>query len=92
MNGFIDLAYTFGPAVPHIYFGYDKAGNSDVWKTGEDNVVRTMVGASLYYKVAEGFYLIPEFTLYDYGKKPNDAAKTELGKEWLGGVQIRFVF
>ena len=92
LNGFIDLAYTFGPAVPHIYFGYDKAGNRDVWKTGEDNVVRTMVGASLYYKVAEGFYLIPEFTYYDYGKKPNDAGKTELGKEWLGGVQFRFVF
>lgn len=92
MNGFIDLAYTAGPVTPHIFFGYDKASNSDIWKTGDDNNTRTMMGVSMMYAVAPGFFLIPEFTMYDYGKVPNTAAKTDLGKEWFGGVQFRFMF
>ncbi len=92
LNGFIDLAYAFGPATPHLFFGYDKAENSDIWKTGDNNVVRNMYGVSVNYKVADSFFLVPEFTMYDYGKKPNDANKTDLGKEWLGGVAFLFVF
>ncbi|MBI5607201.1 MAG: hypothetical protein HY879_28040 [Deltaproteobacteria bacterium] len=92
LNGFVDLSYNIGSVTPHIYFGYDKASNSDVWKTGDDNVTRTMVGIGISCKVADSFYVVPEFTMYDYGKKPNDAAKPDFGKEWLGGVQFQFVF
>jgi len=92
LNGFIDLAFTAGPITPHVYFGYDRAQNSDVWKTGDDNNTRTMMGISAMYQVAPAFYLIPEFTMYDYGKIPNTAAKTDIGKSWVGGVQFRFMF
>jgi hypothetical protein len=92
IDGFIDLAYAVGAATPHIYFGYDNAKNSDAWKTGDDNNTRMMYGASVSYKVADGFYLVPELTFYDYGKIPNTAAKTDIGKEWLGGVQFQFIF
>lgn len=92
INGFVDLAYTFGPATPHIYFGYDNAKNSDLWKVGDDNITRMMYGASIDYKVADAFYVIPEFTYYDYGKAPGVASKPDLGKEWIGGVQFRFNF
>lgn len=92
LYGFIDLAYTAGPVTPHIFFGYDNAKNSDTWKTGNDYNTRTMMGAALHYKVAPNFTLAPEFTMYDYGQTPNTAAKTELGKEWLAGVQFMFVF
>jgi len=92
LNGFIDLGYTFGPATPHIYFGYDRAQNSDAWKIGEDNNTRNMYGVSLVYQVTPNMFLVPEFTIYDYGTKPNDAAKTNLGKEWIGGLQFQFIF
>ena len=69
-NGFVDLAYTFGPATPHIYFGYDNAKNSDEWKVGDDNNTRLMYGASINYMITHNFFVIPEFTYYDYGKQP----------------------
>lgn len=92
MNGYIDLSYKVGPATPHIYFGFDNAKNSDAYKVGDDNNTRMMYGASVMYKVADGFNIIPEFTFYDYGKKPNDASKPDIGKEWMGGVQFQFIF
>ena len=48
---------------------------TDIWKIENDSVTRTMAGASLQYKMAEGFSLIPKFTLYDYGQKPKGALK-----------------
>ena len=98
LNGFVDLAYTFGPATPHLYFGYENAKNDDVYgKTGgDDNNTRLMYGASINYLVANNFYIIPEFTYYDWGKQVGVAGAANLGKdigkEWIGGVQFRFVF
>jgi hypothetical protein len=92
INGFIDLAYTFGPATPHIYFGYDNAKNSDVWKVGDDNNTRMMYGATINYMINQNFFVIPEFTYYDYGKQPGVTSRPDIGKEWIGGVQFRFVF
>ncbi len=92
MNGFIDLAYSFGPATPHIYFGYDNAKNSDEWTVGNDYNTRMMYGASINYMITPNLYVIPEFTYYDYGKQPGVASKPDIGKEWLGGVQFRFIF
>ncbi len=92
MNGFIDLAYTFGPATPHIYFGYDNAKNSDEWKVGDDNNTRMMYGATINYMITSNFFVIPEFTYYDYGKQPGVASRPDIGKEWIGGLQFRFVF
>ncbi|MGC1403234.1 MAG: hypothetical protein WA974_09930 [Thermodesulfobacteriota bacterium] len=95
LNGFVDLAYTFGPATPHLYFGYDNEKNSDIYgklPNSDDNNTRMMYGASINYNVAGPFYIIPEFTYYDYGKSPILANKPDIGKEWIGGVQFRFVF
>ncbi len=94
LNGFIDLAFTAGPITPHVYFGYDKATNTNIWKSGDDNNIRTMWGISALYAVAPSFYLIPEFTMYDYdyGRKPNIAGSPDIGKSWVGGVQFRFMF
>jgi hypothetical protein len=101
MGGFINLAYTVGAVTPAIYFGYDNAKNSDIYKTsaafpvaGDDYNNRMMYGASVMFKVAEGFFVVPEFTYYDYGKYPAGSANSnkDVGKEWMGGVQFQFVF
>jgi len=97
MGGFINLAYTVGAATPAIYFGYDNAKNSDIYKgpTGDDNNTRMMYGGSVMVKIAESFYVVPEFTWYDYGKYPaglGAKSNTDVGKEWMGGVQFQFVF
>ncbi len=91
LNGFVDLAFNAGPVIPHLYVGYDKAENTDVY-VGDKYNIRMMYGASLNWKVADSFYVVPEFTYYDYGKNPNVAGNPDLGKEWLGGVQFQFVF
>ncbi len=92
MNGFIDLAYAAGPVTPHLYFGYDNAKNSDAYTVGDDNNTRMMYGISAPIKIADGFFISPEFDYYDYGKRPGDPSKTDLGKEWIGGVQFQFIF
>jgi len=105
MGGFVNLAYTVGAATPAIYFGYDQAKNTDLYSNkynqlypgGDDYNARMMLGASVNIKIAEGFFVIPEFTWYDYGKYPAGAASganagKDVGKEWLGGVQFMFVF
>ena len=97
MTGFIDLAYTFGPVTPHIYAGFDNAKNSDAYKgpTGDDYNTRLAWGISVPIKIAEGFFISPEFSYYDYGKGPAGTganAGKDLGKEMLGGVQFQFVF
>jgi hypothetical protein len=92
MNGFIDLAYTIGPATPHIYAGFDQASNSDAWKVGDNYNLRQMYGISIPIKIADGFFIVPEFDYFDYGNKPNDASRPSLGKEMLGGIQFQFIF
>jgi hypothetical protein len=92
MNGFIDLAYTIGPATPHIYAGFDRASNSDAYKVGDDYNMRQAYGISIPIKIAEGFFVSPEFSYYDYGKKPGVANSPDLGKEMLGGIQFQFIF
>jgi hypothetical protein len=51
-----------------------------------------MFGASIDYKVADTFYLIPIFTFYDWDKQLNIASKPDINQEWIGGLQLRFVF
>jgi hypothetical protein len=101
MGGFINLAYAVGAALPAVYFGYDNAKNSDLYKTsaafpisGDDYNSRMMIGASCSIKIAEGFFMTPEFTYYDFGKYPAGSANAgkDFGKEWIGGIQFAFVF
>lgn len=89
---FADLAHSFGPVTPHIFFGYDNTKNNNDWKVGEDNKTRMMYGASIDYKVADAFSVIPVFTYYDWGNQPVVASRPEINKEWIGGLQFRFVF
>jgi hypothetical protein len=91
LNGFFDLAFNAGPVIPHLYVGYDKAENTDVY-VGDKYNVRMMYGASVNWKIADSFYIVPEFTYYDYGKNPTVKGNPDIGKEWLGGVQFQFVF
>jgi hypothetical protein len=96
MGGFINLAYTVGAATPALYFGYDNAKNSDIFKgpTGDDYNNRMMLGGSVLIKIAEGFFIAPELSYYDYGKYPAGVANAgrDIGKEWMGGVQFSFIF
>jgi hypothetical protein len=92
-NAFMDLAFTAGPVTPHFYLGYDKAVNSDVYgKFGDDFNQRLMAGVGVNWKIAESFYVVPEFTYYNWGKNPTVKGNPDLGTEWLGGVQFQFVF
>ncbi len=88
----IDLSYTFGLTTPHIYFAFDNDKVSDEWKIGDNNNTRITYGASIDYKVSDTFYVIPVFTYYDWGKQPGVASKSDIGKEWIGGLKFRFVF
>ncbi len=90
-NGFADLAFTAGAVTPHFYIGCDRAQNDDVY-VGDKYNVRMMYGAAVNWKIADSFYIVPEFTYYDYGKNPLAPNNPDLGKEWLGGVQFQFVF
>jgi hypothetical protein len=92
MNGFIDLAYTIGPATPHIYAGFDNASNSDEWKVGDDYNLRQMYGISCPIKIADGFFISPEVTYWNYGTQPGVASRPSLGTEWMGGIQFQFIF
>jgi hypothetical protein len=89
---YVDLFYTFGPTTPHIYFGYDNAKDSDAWKIRDNQNTWMMYGASIDYKVSDAFYVIPVFTFYDWGKQPGVTYKPDIGKEWIGGLKLRFVF
>jgi hypothetical protein len=96
-NAFMDLAFTSGPVTPHFYMGYDKAVNDDIYgkflSSGSDNFnQRYAVGASLNWKIAESFFVVPEFTYYNYGKNPLVNGNPDLGTEWMGGVQFQFIF
>ena len=93
-NAFMDLAFTSGAVTPHFYMGYDKAINSDAYGLtgGDDFNQRTAIGASVSWKIADSFFLSPEFTYYNYGKNPTVKGNPDLGTEWVGGVQFQFVF
>ena len=90
-NAFADLAFTAGAVTPHFYIGWDKAQNDDAF-VGDKSNTRMMYGAAVNWKIADSFYIVPEFTYYDYGKNPLAPNNPDLGKEWLGGVQFQFVF
>jgi hypothetical protein len=96
-GGFIDLAYTIGPFTPAIFFGYDNAKNSDIFKgpKGVDNNTRLAYGASCSIKIADGFYVVPEVAYYNQGEYPAGmGAKSgqDYGKIWLAGVEFQFIF
>ena len=96
-NAFMDLAFTSGAVTPHFYMGYDKAINDDIYgrglSSGSDNFnQRTAIGASVNWKIAESFFIVPEFTYYNYGKNPTVNGNPDIGTEWLGGVQFQFIF
>jgi hypothetical protein len=90
-NAFADLAFTSGPVTPHFYIGWDKATNDDVY-VGDKYNQRWMYGVGVNWKIADSFYIVPEFTYYDWGNNPTVAKNPSLGTEWLGGVQFQFVF
>jgi hypothetical protein len=92
-NGIAGLAYTFGPATPHIYLGHENTKNNNDRKVGNDDITRMMYGVSIDYKVTDAFYVIPVFTYYhDWNKQPEIASKLDINKEWIGGLQFRFIF
>ncbi len=87
-----DVAYTFGRATPHIYLGHENTKNSDDWKVANEDITRMMYGVSLDYKVTNAFYVIPVFTYYDWSGQSEVSSKPGLNKEWIGGLQFRFIF
>lgn len=92
-NGLAGLAHNFGPATSHIYLGHENAKNNNDWKVRDDDVTLMMYGVSIDYKVTDAFYVIPVFTYYyDWSKQPEVASKPGINKEWIGGLQFRFIF
>lgn len=91
-HGIADLAYSFGQTTPHFYLGHENAKNSDDWKVGDIDSTRMMYGVSLDYKVSNAFYVIPVITYYDWINQTGGASKPGLNKEWIGGLQFRFLF
>jgi hypothetical protein len=98
-NGIIDLAYTFGPVTPHVFFSLTNSQN-DKYKivNGKtDNATRTSMGINAFYKVNNVLTIIPEFAMYDLGEFVNAPYATlgnvpAFGKDWIAGVQFKFAF
>lgn len=90
-NGFADFAFTAGAVTPHFYLGYDYVEN-DTFVGSDKNNARSMYGVGVNWKIAESFYVVPEFTYYNYGKNPLNPKNPDLGTEWQAGVQFQFVF
>ncbi|MEW6188449.1 MAG: hypothetical protein AB1585_22255, partial [Thermodesulfobacteriota bacterium] len=95
IQGFVDLAFTFGKVTPHIFYSITHSTN-DKWKVGNKYHERTSMGINAYIKLNNNFYLIPEFDRYTYGATPgwvdSKGAKWEFGNDWLAGVKIRYTF
>jgi hypothetical protein len=91
-HGIADFARTFGPATPHIYLGHENVKNNNDWKVGDEDITRMMYGVSVDYKVTNAFYVIPVFTYYDWSNQPGVASKPGINKEWISGLQFRFIF
>lgn len=91
LYGFADFAFTAGAVTPHFYIGYDAPENTDIY-VGDKKNERVMYGIGVNWKLADNFFVVPEFTMYDYGKNPALPGNPSLGKEWLGGIQFQFVF
>jgi hypothetical protein len=87
-----DIAHTFGRATPHFYLGHENDKNSNDWKAGNEDITRMMYGLSLDYKVTNAFYVIPVLTYYVWGKQSEVSSKPGNDKEWIGGLQFRFIF
>ena len=89
---FADFGFTAGAVTPHFIIGYDKAENSDRWKVGDNNNTRISYVVNVNWKVADNFFVIPEFGYYNYGKVPGVPNAPDIGNEWLGGINFQFVF
>jgi hypothetical protein len=96
LNLWFDLAYTFGPVTPHIYFGMTKYYNDKAFKAvpnSDTDSGRTFYGINAPYKITPNFTIVPEFSMYDLGVVPGAGAKdVKLGKDWLLGLQFQFNF
>ena len=75
ITGFVDLGFAAGPVTPHLYFGYDRAKTAMPGRWATTTTPGWLTAPTFGGRFTDSFYVIPEFTYYDYGKKPNTVGK-----------------
>lgn len=92
LMAFADFSFSAGAITPHFIIGYDKAENTDRYKVGDSSNTRMAYTALVQWKVADNFFVNPEFAYYNYGKVPGVPNAPDIGNEWLAGINFQFVF
>ena len=87
-GGVLAGEYKIGKLMVTGGFGYENFSN-DKW-TNDDNITRWGAFIAVPYQFTKNFGIHPEFSYYKYGDNPNTGS--DMGNEWLLGVQFRFVF
>jgi len=90
-NGWIDLAFKFGPATPHAIYGIQNGQGSGADKT---NATTQMIGLSVPIDLAKGFRLRPEVMWYFDGTNNKNSAGEGVnnGAYAIYGVQFQITF
>jgi len=87
-GGILAGEYQIGKIMVTGGVGYENWSN-DTWLT-EDETTRWGAFIAVPYQFTKNFGVHPEFSYYKYGDNPNTGS--DMGNEWLLGVQFRFVF
>ncbi len=92
-GGVLALEYKVGALTATAGYGQVRIEN-DFWKSSNgyrnDNYDRRAYFVALPYQVTKNFTIQPEFSYFMYGDSP--ATNQDMGNEWLGGLQFKFVF
>ncbi|RJX34369.1 MAG: hypothetical protein C4525_07310 [Desulfarculus sp.] len=94
LGGMIAGEFTVGKLMITGGFGYERFQNDDGWVAAngysKDENVRWAAFIAFPYQVAKNLNIQPEFSYYNWGDAP--ATGSDLGTEWILGVQFHFVF
>jgi hypothetical protein len=93
IGGVVALEYAIGALTVTGGYGQVRIEN-DYWKVANgyknDSYDRSAWFVALPFAVTKNFTVSPEFQYYMYGDNP--VSNTDLGNEWLLGLQCKFLF
>jgi hypothetical protein len=93
MGGMVAAEYQIGALTATAGYGLVRVEN-DFWKNSngfrKEDTTRSAWFVAFPYAVTKSFTIQPEFSYWMFGDSPQTGQ--DLGTEWIGGVQFKFVF